>query len=189
MKNPLLSWDNEKWQAVINCDKSYDGIFFYGVRTTGIFCRPSCRAKNPARENVVFFATVEQAIKKGFRPCKKCRPDLLVFEPEQDLVKQVKNIFDYKGHTYLELNKISKSLGVSTGHLIRLFKHYQGLTPVQYLTKLRINNAAELLIKSDMNILDIAYMSGFQSLSNFYRCFKKLTGYAPNEYRKSRGDL
>ncbi len=67
--------DTEKWQAVVNCDKGYDGLFFYGVTTTGIFCRPACRAKTPRRENVVFFGNAEQAIEAGFRPCKKCRPD------------------------------------------------------------------------------------------------------------------
>jgi AraC family transcriptional regulator of adaptative response / methylphosphotriester-DNA alkyltransferase methyltransferase len=67
--------DNDKWQAVIECDKSYDGLFFYGVVTTGVFCRPSCRSKSPLRNNVLFFNGLDDAVKAGFRPCKKCRPD------------------------------------------------------------------------------------------------------------------
>ena len=88
MKKAAQISDNEKWQAVENCDKSYDDIFIYGVKTTGIFCRPSCRSKTPVRTNIVFFTNPTNAIEAGFRPCKKCRPDKIVFEPDLELVKK-----------------------------------------------------------------------------------------------------
>lgn len=73
------------WQAVLHNDASYDGIFFYGVRTTGIYCRPSCKSKLPKRENVCFFTSSEQARKEGFRPCKRCHSDLIDYQPMRSL--------------------------------------------------------------------------------------------------------
>jgi len=181
--------DDEKWQAVVSCSKSYDGLFFYGVKTTGILCRPSCRTKTPLRANVVFFDNAANAMAAGFRSCKKCRPDIVVFEPDLELVKKANDIFDANYDNSMDLNHISKQLGVSINHLVRLFKQHSGLTPTHYITKLRVDKAAELLEQEDINILEIAYMTGFKSLSNFYKCFKEQTGHTPNEHRKSRGDL
>jgi len=189
MKEYFPISDNEKWQAVVNCDKSYDGLLFYGVKTTGIFCRPSCRAKTPVRGNVVFFDNAINAIDEGFRPCKKCRPDEAVFEPNLELVNKAKDIIEANYDKPIDINHISKQLGVSTNHLTRLFKQNSGLTPTHYIAKLRISKSAELLEQADKNIIEIAYISGFYSLSNFYKHFKELIGQTPNEYRKSRGGL
>ena len=187
MKEYLPISDSEKWQAVVSCDKSYDGLFFYGVKTTGIFCRPSCRAKTPARENVVFLANAKSAVDAGFRPCKKCHPDKTVFEPDLELVKKAKEILDSNYDSTTDLRNISKQLGVSTNHLARLFKKQLGLTPTQYITELRVGKAAELLGQADASVLEIAYTTGFRSLSNFYKCFKEQTGHTPKEYRKNGG--
>lgn len=181
--------DSIKWQAVIECDKSYDGLFFYGVKTTGIFCRPACRAKNPRRENVVFFSNSDQAIAAGFRPCKKCRPDILVFEPDVELVQKALAIFDQQYNLSIEVGEVSKLLGVSAPHLTRLFKQHLGFTPAQYLTKLRVDSAAKLLEQTDLNILEVAYTAGFISLSNFYKFFKAQIGDTPNKFREKRGNL
>lgn len=189
MKTPTRLSDNEKWQAVVRCDKSCDGIFFYGVKTTGIFCRPSCRAKTPARANVVFFADAASATEAGFRICKNCRPDEVIFEPDLELVKKAKDIFDANYDQSMEPNYISKQLGVSTNHLVRSFKQHSGLTPSQYITKLRVGRAAELLEQEDINILEIACITGFKNLSNFYKCFRGEFGHTPNKHRKSRGYL
>lgn len=183
MKKPVGMSDNEKWQAVESSDKSYEGLFFYGVKTTGIFCRPQCRAKIPNRSNVVFFDNAVDAIEAGFRPCKKCCPDKVVFEPDLELVKKAKDIFDANYDQTMELDSISKQLGVSTNHLRRLFKLHNDLSPTQYITQLRVNRAAELLRQKDINILEIATMTGFKSLSNFYKCFKEKLGFTPREYR------
>lgn len=188
MKDSREITDNEKWQAVINCIKSYDGLFYYGVKTTGIFCRPSCRSKTPARENAVFFDHATKAIKAGFRPCKKCRPDQAVFQPDLDLTKKAKELLYTNYAKSINSKYISKELGVSTNHLARLFKQHTSLTITEYLAKLRVDKAVELLGQADIKVLDIAYMTGFESLSNFYKCFKEQTGSTPNKYRKSRGD-
>jgi len=90
--------ENEKWQAVVSCDSSFDNRFFYGVRTTGIFCRPSCRSKTPARENITFFSSAASAIDNGFRPCKRCRPDKAIFAPESELVQKTRAFLDESFH-------------------------------------------------------------------------------------------
>jgi len=189
MKKPVRISDNEKWQAVVSCDGSYDGMFFYGVKTTGIFCRPSCKSKTPVRDNVTFIDNAVKAIEIGFRPCKRCCPDKVVFEPYLELMKKAKDIFDVDYNKQVHLSQISKQIGVSTNHLIKIFKQHNGLTPTQYIVKIRVDKASELLNHKDINILEIASMTGFNSVSNFYKYFKKLTGHTPNEYRKRRGDL
>lgn len=189
MKKPITISDDKKWEAVVNCDKNYDDTFFYGVRTTKIFCRPSCKCKTPMRDNVVFFDNVTKAIEKGFRPCKRCRPDKMVFQPDLELIKKAKEIFDDNYNKQIDFNQISKQLGVSPNHLIKLFKQHGGLTPMQYIIKIRITKAVELLEHTDERIIEIAHSTGFRSLSNFYKSFKEHTNHTPNEYRKSEGDL
>ncbi|HHY77565.1 MAG TPA: methylphosphotriester-DNA--protein-cysteine methyltransferase family protein [Clostridiales bacterium] len=189
MENSKIISDFEKWQAVVSCDKKYDGIFYYGVKTTRIFCRPSCKSKTPIQDNVVFFDNAAQAIAGGFRPCKKCRPDKLVFEPELEIIKRAINLFNETYNQQVNLEYASKQLGVSINHLIKIFKKHIGLTPIQYISKMRVDKAKMLLKQGDIGILDIAYSVGYGSLSTFYRCFKDQTGYTPNEYRKNRGGL
>lgn len=179
--------DDEKWQAVVNCDKNYDGIFFYGVKTTDIFCRPSCKSKNPVRANTIFFKHLTDALANGFRPCKRCCPDQTGFEPELDVVAKAKMIIDTYYEHCIDMGSLSKGLGISSNHLVRLFKRYNGLTPSKYLTKTRVDKALTLLNRQELSIADIVYMTGFKSVSNFYKCFKEQTGHSPNEHRKNRG--
>ncbi|MEH6942501.1 bifunctional transcriptional activator/DNA repair enzyme AdaA [Bacillus sp. JJ722] len=178
--------DYDKWNAVKDCDESYDQKFLYGVKTTGIYCKPSCKSKTPLFDNIVFFDCKEQAVAFGLRPCKRCRPDLLSYEPTQELVQQVKQIYDiyYTDHNQLALE--IKSINISQNHLIRLFTKTYDVTPIEYINTLRIKKAAELLIKSEMNVLNIATLSGFRSLSNFYLCFKRQIEMTPIEYRQTK---
>jgi AraC family transcriptional regulator of adaptative response / methylphosphotriester-DNA alkyltransferase methyltransferase len=189
MKNSKIISDNQKWQAVVSCDRNYDGIFFYGVKTTRIFCRPSCKSKTPIQNNVIFFDNAANAIESGFRPCKRCCPDKIIFEPELEIIKKAKDIFHTNYNKQVHLDYVSRQLGVSINHLIKLFKQHTNFTPTQYITKIRVDKAEELLKQGDISILEIAYATGFKSLSNFYKCFKNQTGYTPSEYKKSRGEL
>lgn len=175
--------DDSRWAEVAACDKGADGRFYYGVRTTGVFCRPSCTARTPLRENVVFFDTPDQAISSGFRPCKRCRPDLPDYDPDRELVEKAKEI--YAGNLDGPQRCIGQ-LGVSANHLMRLFKRYEGCTQGQYLARMRIEKAKQLLRESDAKILQIALGSGFESLSNFYKRFKEHAGVTPTRYRSSR---
>jgi AraC family transcriptional regulator of adaptative response / methylphosphotriester-DNA alkyltransferase methyltransferase len=184
MKKLGRIFEDEKYEAVINCDKDYDGIFFYGVKTTGVFCRPSCKSKTPLRGNVVFFDSSAMALEAGFRPCKRCCPDKEVFQPHMEILKNAKEIIDRNYNNKISLSNISKEIGVSSNHLIRLFKYHSRVTPTQYLAKVRIQKAEESLKKGEKTIIDIAYDTGFKSLSNFYRCFREETGLTPKEMQR-----
>lgn len=178
--------EEEKWKAVIGCDKDYDGLFYYGVKTTGIFCRPSCKAKPPLKRNTIFLSSVEDAVSAGFRPCKKCRPDLggYSYEPNKELIKETKKMLNLNYNNQLDFKRVSKEFGVSSSHLIRLFREYCGLTPNAYIMQMRINNSLKLLEKTNIGILEVAYEVGFKSLSSFYKRFKEQVGCTPKEYRK-----
>ena len=176
--------DDEKWNAVVQCDSTYVCVFWYGVKTTGIFCRPSCKSKVPLRHNVEFFNEIQHACESGLRPCKRCRPDLVEFNPVLDVTEKVKFILDTWYDDRLQLAARLKELGISRNHLISLFRKQYQATPVEYCNKLRIEKAAQLIKESDGTILSIALLCGFGSLSTFYQFFKKHIGLTPQEYRK-----
>lgn len=171
------------WQAVLDCDHRHDGLFFYGVRTTGVFCYPSCRAKPPQRANTVYFTSAASAIATGYRPCKRCRPDLPPAYDYLTLVQEAETLLR-TGHVE-DLTHIAKQLGVSKNHLTRLFRQYTGLTPKAYVTKLRVAQALHLLEQTDKSITDIAFSVGFRSMAAFYRCFLVHTGKKPGDFRKA----
>lgn len=176
-----------KWKAVITCNPVYDGAFFYGVKTTGIFCRPSCKSKNPRREHVAFFDTAEEARAWGLRPCKRCRPDLLEFRPQKELAEKLKQVYD---SFYADQNRLEEEigkLGISRNRLIQLFREQFGRTPVAYVNALRIRKSKELLSGTQDNILHIALQCGFGSLSTFYDLFKRSECMTPKEYRREAG--
>ena len=168
------------WEAVKHSDASYDGLFFYAVKTTGIFCRPSCRSKLPKREHVRYFASAEQARAAGFRPCKRCRSDLLEYQPMRDIAWEVKQKLDAADSW--------KEIGLTPRRLTDIFKQVYGMTPKEYTDARRLRAAEELLEGTEEKVIDIAYGTGFSSLSSFNRFFKKQTGKTPTEYRNSKGE-
>jgi len=187
MHKPLKLTEDEQWQAVKNRDAAYDGQFFFAVRTTGIVCRPGCRAKTPLKKNVTFFSDCGQAIQSGFRPCKLCRPDLKVYDPNQELVDCAKEILNNCGKI-VEMSAIAKSLGVRVDYLSKVFREHTGNSLGFYLSARRIERAKEMLDETDLDVLEVALESGFRSLSNFYTCFKEHVGCTPRSYRNRRGE-
>jgi len=177
--------EEEKWKAALECDASYDGRFYYGVKTTGIFCRPSCKSKSPKRENVEFFDTAEQARESGLRPCKRCRPDLLEFYPQRENAEKIKDVYDLYFSDHDRLREELSKLGLSRNRILQLFQNQYEKTPAEYLNALRVASAKKLLADTSDNILPIALQSGFESLSAFYTQFRRVTGLSPNEYRES----
>lgn len=175
---------DEQWLALLHHDASCDGRFFYAVRTTGIFCRPSCKSKTPKQDNVVFFDTAEQAKGAGFRACKRCRSDLPLYQPMKDLVEKAKQLLDDSFQKQMEMDAELRALGLSRHRMSVLFKEMYGVSLSEYWVGLRLMESKRLLCETTDDILDIAFTVGFGGISSFYRSFKKNTGTSPAAYRK-----
>lgn len=173
--------DSERWNAVITNDQSYDGDFFYGVKSTGIFCRPSCASKPPKPQNVVFFDSRADAERAGFRPCKRCRPDLITYDPMAELADEAKAIIDCNFTERLELIEKLNALGVTRRHLTELFEKRFDLSPEQYIAQIRFQRAKELL-DNGCRSTDVAFAVGMESSTSFAVFFKKQAGISPTEY-------
>ncbi|WML34533.1 Ada metal-binding domain-containing protein [Clostridium sp. OS1-26] len=178
--------DDEKWEAVVSCDKIYDEQFLYGVKTTSIFCRPSCRSRVPVRKNVTYFDNLGEAYASGFRPCKRCRPDLTDEKLAKRIVQKAKKTYDTDFNNDKKMSAEIKELGVTQGRLIELFQKQIGSTPKEYVEKLRIEKAVELLDNPKNTLMMIASNCGFGSISSFTNLFKKKMGYTFEVYRKTK---
>ncbi|MDN4592611.1 bifunctional transcriptional activator/DNA repair enzyme AdaA [Polycladomyces subterraneus] len=175
---------DEQWKAIVNCDPSYDGEFYYGVSTTGIFCRPSCKSKTPKRENVRIFPSIDEAVKAKFRPCKRCRPDQ-ERRPDEDLAHQTARSIEQHYTVALTLETIAKGVHVSPYHLHHVFKRIMNMTPVDYLLAKRLEEAKRWLSESNRSVTEIAVSVGFTNIGHFSTMFHKKTGMSPTMYRSS----
>lgn len=176
----------QKWRAVCANDTAYDGLFFYAVRSTGIFCRPSCPSKQPRQEHVAYYPTAECAVSDGYRPCKRCRPDLLAYQPLQDIAEQAKRLCD---HSYAEPTALEnglKHIGITQRRLAEIFKTRYGVTMADYLKGLRLAEAKQKLLQGKDSIAEVAYGAGFGSVPAFYRFFRQGTGQSPAAYRRRK---
>jgi AraC family transcriptional regulator, regulatory protein of adaptative response / methylphosphotriester-DNA alkyltransferase methyltransferase len=171
------------WEAIKSCNPKYDGAFYYAVKSTKIVCRPSCKSRTPLRKNVSFFSVYSLAVQEGYRPCKRCRPDLLEPPNEEEVLEAAKAIMDQDSSAPITLAVLAKSVGMSKFHLQRLFKRKMGISPVEYLTAKRMSNAAALLLNRTEPITEIALFAGYKSSSHFSVSFKKYFGCSPTEYR------
>jgi AraC family transcriptional regulator of adaptative response / methylphosphotriester-DNA alkyltransferase methyltransferase len=176
--------ENQKWQAVISNDEHYDGLFFYGVKSTKIFCRPSCKSKAPLKKNILYFETIKQAEQAGHRPCKRCRPELLEYQPIKEIAEKAKLLLDKYFIRQKELSKIIGQIGLTNHRIVHIFKEYYHVTPKQYYDHLRLEEARKKLVTTSDTIMNIAYSIGFQSLSAFYKFFHKNMNLSPSKYRK-----
>ena len=174
---------DEQWQAIINNDSSYDYIFIYAVKSTGIFCRPSCKSRLPNKANVRIFNNAQQALGQGFRSCKRCKPEGLQV-PDEDWVVQIVDYIDSHYSQPLILKVLADMCHGSPYHLQRTFKRIKNITPVEYIQKVRITIAKDLLIASDNSIVEIGARVGLTNTPYFITLFKKKTGYTPLQYRK-----
>lgn len=113
--------EQEMWEAVQNSDANYDGLFFYAVKTTGIFCRPSCKSKPPKHENICYFSSAKQARLAGYRPCKRCRSDLLEYQLMRDIAAEMKQKLDKA--------EPLKDIGLTKRRMTEVFKQEYGVTP------------------------------------------------------------
>jgi AraC family transcriptional regulator of adaptative response / methylphosphotriester-DNA alkyltransferase methyltransferase len=179
----LIGLSDAQWQAITHNDASYDDKFIYAVKTTGIFCRPSCKSKDPKKENVRIFLNAEQALLANFRPCKRCKPTGERL-PNDEWVAQITNYIDTNYSETLTLEALADMCHGSPYHLHRTFKRIKEVTPGEYIQQTRITKAQEYLIHSDKPIADIALTVGMPNTSYFITLFKKRIGHTPNDYRQ-----
>ncbi|MFB5761301.1 bifunctional transcriptional activator/DNA repair enzyme AdaA [Paenibacillus medicaginis] len=187
MTNINLSFD-EMWEKIIACDRKYDGLFYTAVKTTKIYCRPSCRSRKPKKTNVEFYHNISEVEQAGYRACKRCQPEV-EHSPHSEFVKSITTILVNQYKQNLKLNDVAEQVGLSPFYLERLFKKETSETPRTFLEKVRIDKAVQLLQTTNMTNLEIGYEVGFQSLSNFYKVFRSLKGCSPSEFRKMSKEL
>lgn len=174
----------EKWQAIIANDDLFNGQFYYAVKTTKIFCKPSCKSRVPKKENVLIFIKAADAIRAGFRPCKRCKPTNERL-PDHEWVSIIVNFIDMHYKEKLSLDKLAEVSHGSPYHLHRTFKKIKGMTPVEYIQEVRIHTAKRLLRETNCTISEIAGEVGMQNTPYFITLFKKKVGFTPTHYRQS----
>lgn len=175
-------------------DARFDGSFFTGVTSTGIYCRPVCKVRTPRRENCRFFAHAAQAESAGFRPCLRCRPELAphslrwsIQDAGAMLAQQAARLLDEPEAWNAEapsVEQLAARLGVSDRHLRRIFEAQLGVTPMQYLQTRRLLTAKQLLADTDLPVTQVALASGFASVRRFNAAFAQHYGLSPTRLRR-----
>jgi AraC family transcriptional regulator, regulatory protein of adaptative response / methylated-DNA-[protein]-cysteine methyltransferase len=171
--------DDAAWQAVMARDRGSDGLFVTGVLSTGIYCRPSCAARHPRRENVRFFANGAQAREAGLRPCKRCLPDD-ISRDERAVLSAIAAI--KAAAQPLALGGLAADAGYSVAHFQRLFKRATGLSPAAYARALRSERAADVLSGAD-RVTDAIYDAGYSAPSRFYAGAEGRLGMTPSAWK------
>jgi AraC family transcriptional regulator of adaptative response/methylated-DNA-[protein]-cysteine methyltransferase len=174
--------DAERWDAVRRRDKTGDGAFFYSVRTTGVFCRPACPARLPRRENVAVHASVADAVRAGFRPCKRCRPDEAPqSERHAAIVTQACRGIE-QAEEPPRLDVLARAAGLSRFHFHRIFKAHTGVTPKAYADAHRAGRVRDEL-SDGASVTSSIYAAGFNSSGRFYASSSERLGMTPSQFR------
>jgi AraC family transcriptional regulator of adaptative response/methylated-DNA-[protein]-cysteine methyltransferase len=175
--------DEARWQAVLSHDAQADGKFVFAVRTTGVFCRPSCRSRTPLRKNVSYYNSIEDAQRAGFRPCKRCQPD-------GDALKEYYAARVAAACRTIEsseqapgLKELARAAGMSHFHFQRVFKKVAGLTPKAYALARRADRVRFELCRRN-SVTEAIYEAGFNSNGRFYAGSSDLLGMKPTRFRQ-----
>ncbi|NSZ15955.1 bifunctional transcriptional activator/DNA repair enzyme AdaA [Agrobacterium vitis] len=179
-------------QAWLTRDPGFDGRFFIGVRTTGIYCRCVCPVRLPYRRNVEFLPSAASAELAGYRPCLRCRPESAPFcpawkgsvatvEKAARLIRE-EGALDMRGAT---VDLLAERVGVGARHLSRLFQKHLGASPMQVAKTARVQRAKRLLTETDLPITDIALQAGFGSLRRFNAVFQEVYKRPPTAIRRT----
>ena len=175
--------DEDKWAAVVHRDPRADDVFYYSVRTTGVYCRPSCAARLPRRENVRFHLSTIEAEAAGFRPCKRCRPNERPLAARRaEAVAKACRLIEESEETP-DFNQVAQAAGMSRFHFQRVFRTITGLTPKAYALLHRANRVREQL-KRSATVTDAIYEAGFNSNGRFYATSDQMLGMTPTDFRK-----
>lgn len=182
MKNRLRITDDDRWQSVLARDADADGQFVFAVQTTGIFCRPSCRAKHALRKNVCFFSDAQQAQAAGFRPCKRCQPDKDSAQQHRlDKIARACQLLEQESP--LTLDELAQQVAMSPYHLHRLFKATTGMTPKAWQQSWRARRLRDALAKG-VPVTQAILNAGFPDSSSYYRKADQTLGMTAKQFRK-----
>jgi len=159
--------DTEKWKAVVERDESKDGLFVFGVRSTRIYCKPSCPARHPNLEQVVFFSRHDEAERSGFRACKRCRPQEARTSARAELIQSTCAYIEANLDEKLTLENLSRQAGLSPFHFQRTFKKILGISPRQYVEARRLERVKRSLTNGE-TVTNSLYDAGFTSKTVSY---------------------
>jgi AraC family transcriptional regulator, regulatory protein of adaptative response / methylated-DNA-[protein]-cysteine methyltransferase len=175
--------ENKWWNAVLARDAGRDGEFFFGVSSTGVYCRPSCPAKRPRRENVTFFRCPEEAEKAGYRACLRCRPKAASQNPQTETVKRICRYIEQHLDEPVTLERLGAAFGQSPFHLQRTFKKALGITPRAYADSCRMGLLKRNL-QAGRSVTHALYEAGYSSSSRLYERTASQLGMTPDKYRR-----
>jgi AraC family transcriptional regulator, regulatory protein of adaptative response / methylated-DNA-[protein]-cysteine methyltransferase len=180
----VFSGDDVRWEAVVRRDRAADGVFYYAVRTTGVYCRPSCAARLARREHVRFHATCTEAEQAGFRPCKRCRPREAPLAARQAaaVAAACRAIEEEEAQEMPSLDELAQTAGMSRYHFHRVFKAITGVTPKAYATAHRAQRVRDELSQTD-TVTEAIYGAGFHSNGRFYATSSEVLGMTPTVFR------
>ena len=180
--DPDFLTDDGRWAAVVSRDRRADGVFIYAVETTGVYCRPGCASRRPARGNVEFFDDWEAAERTGYRPCKRCRPNTV--SPGQHRTRMIARACRRieAAEEPPRLDALAAEAGFSPWYFHRLFKAAVGVTPKQYASARRLGRFRDGLEKGG-TVTEAIYDAGFGSASRAYERVGERLGMTPSDYR------
>jgi AraC family transcriptional regulator of adaptative response/methylated-DNA-[protein]-cysteine methyltransferase len=182
-----MNQDEDRKQAVLDRDSRYDGTFVYGVKTTGIYCRPSCASRRPNPENIVIFYTPREAEDAGYRPCLRCNPSEYL-NPNEVFVEKITSYIAEHIDEKITLARLAEEFDFSKHHLQRTFKSVLGVSPRQYAEALRLESFKDR-IRDGEKVNQAMYGSGFSSRSRLYEKVSEKLGMTPTEYREGGADV
>jgi AraC family transcriptional regulator of adaptative response/methylated-DNA-[protein]-cysteine methyltransferase len=186
MDKPSFSTDDERWAAVQQRAREADGIFYYSVRSTGVYCQPSCPSRGAKRSNVAFHATRFDAESAGFRPCLRCKPEQPpLAERQAAAVAQACRLID-SALEAPDLDTLAEACGMSRFHFHRVFKAHTGITPKAYAAARRAERLKQGLTQA-ATATEAAYDAGFNSSGRFYAATPGVLGMTPGRWRAGGG--
>jgi AraC family transcriptional regulator, regulatory protein of adaptative response / methylated-DNA-[protein]-cysteine methyltransferase len=177
-----------RWAAVVARDPAFDGAFVYGVRTTGVYCRPSCPARLAKPHNVVFHATCEDAERAGFRACQRCRPNEASLAEQHAAAVAAACRTIEAAEDMPTLETLAGRVGMSPFHFHRIFRSITGLTPKGYADAHRARRVRDHLAGSTHSVTEAIYEAGFNSSSRFYAKSNEVLGMTPTAFRDGGAD-
>lgn len=176
------------YRALSAKDNRFDGVFFTGVKTTGIYCRPVCGVKTPKFDSCLFFHSAAAAEAAGFRPCLRCRPELAPYDVQQNLAHAIWHRIAEGALNELSLDQFAQQIGLSTRQIRRVIHDEFGVSPVELAQTQRLLFAKKLLQETELSMTDIAYAAGFGSVRRFNALFAERYQLAPGALRRRKAN-